>query len=195
MAVKLRLRRTGAKKKSCFRIVVADSRCPRNGRFIEAVGFYDPRRKLEQVNLERADYWIGNGAQPTPTVVSILARARMEVVPRPAAPIKKERAPDTVLLPPPPPADKAPAEEAPGEQGEDAAAKTPDTEAAKTDAAEEPAASAESTPEQAADEGATPDASPEATDEDAADKPVTEKEKEPDTDSAEDEDSDKSTKD
>jgi small subunit ribosomal protein S16 len=75
--VKLRLRRMGAKKRPSYRIVAADSRSPRDGAFIEAVGFYDPITDPAtiNVNLDRARHWIDNGAQPTDTVRSILKRA------------------------------------------------------------------------------------------------------------------------
>ena len=75
--VKLRLRRMGAKKRPSYRIVAADSRSPRDGAFIESVGFYDPITDPAtiNVNLERARHWINNGAQPTDTVRSILTRA------------------------------------------------------------------------------------------------------------------------
>ena len=65
--VKIRLRRMGAKKAPYYRIVVADSRSPRDGRFIEEIGTYDPLSESEKlkVDLERAKYWIANGAQPT----------------------------------------------------------------------------------------------------------------------------------
>jgi small subunit ribosomal protein S16 len=75
--VKLRLRRMGAKKRPSYRIVAADSRSPRDGAFIESVGFYDPITDPAtiNVNLDRARHWINNGAQPTDTVRSILMRA------------------------------------------------------------------------------------------------------------------------
>ncbi len=75
--VKIRLRRMGAKKAPYYRIVVADSRNPRDGRFIEEIGTYDPMadsNKL-QVNQERVAYWIANGAQPTDTVRGLLKKA------------------------------------------------------------------------------------------------------------------------
>lgn len=76
MAVKIRLRRMGAKKAPFYRIVVADSRCPRDGRFIEEIGTYDPMAEGEniKVDLERAKYWISNGAQPTETVRGLLTK-------------------------------------------------------------------------------------------------------------------------
>ena len=74
--VKIRLRRMGAKKAPFYRIVVADSRCPRDGRFIEEIGTYDPMAEGEniKVDLERAKYWISNGAQPTDTVRGLLTK-------------------------------------------------------------------------------------------------------------------------
>ena len=74
--VKIRLRRMGAKKAPFYRIVVADSRCPRDGRFIEEIGTYDPMAAGEniKVDLERAKYWISNGAQPTETVRGLLTK-------------------------------------------------------------------------------------------------------------------------
>ena len=77
MAVKIRLRRMGAKKAPFYRVVVADSRCPRDGRFIEELGTYDPMAEGEQrikVDMERAQYWIANGAQPTETVRGLLKK-------------------------------------------------------------------------------------------------------------------------
>lgn len=75
--VKLRLRRTGRKKQPTFRIVVADSQSPRDGRFIEVVGQYMPRQGEQALNLksDRVHYWLDNGAQPTDTVRSLLRRA------------------------------------------------------------------------------------------------------------------------
>ena len=75
--VKIRLRRMGAKKAPYYRIVVADSRSPRDGRFIEEIGTYDPLSESEKlkVDLERAKYWIANGAQPTDTVRALLKKA------------------------------------------------------------------------------------------------------------------------
>ncbi|MCL2087808.1 MAG: 30S ribosomal protein S16 [Oscillospiraceae bacterium] len=73
MAVKIRLRRMGAKKAPFYRIVVADSRYPRDGRFIEEIGYYDPTKNptTVSVNGEKAKYWMKNGAQPTDTVKKI----------------------------------------------------------------------------------------------------------------------------
>lgn len=72
--VRIRLRRMGAKKKPFYRIVVADKRSPRDGRFIETIGSYNPRTEPETVVLqhERAAYWLGVGAQPSDSVVRLL---------------------------------------------------------------------------------------------------------------------------
>lgn len=75
--VKIRLRRMGAKKKPFYRIVVADSRSPRDGRFIEEIGTYDPLKTPSEVTVdeERAKYWVSKGAQPTDTVRALLKKA------------------------------------------------------------------------------------------------------------------------
>ena len=75
--VKIRLRRMGAKKAPFYRIVVADSRYPRDGRFIEEIGYYNPLEELAvvKVDVEKAQKWIANGAQPTDTVKDLLKRA------------------------------------------------------------------------------------------------------------------------
>ena len=77
MAVKMRLRRMGAKKAPSYRIVVADSRYPRDGRFIEEVGYYNPMTNPAEVKIdaEKAKKWIGNGAQPTDTVRDLLKKS------------------------------------------------------------------------------------------------------------------------
>lgn len=78
MAVKIRLRRMGAKKNPFYRIVVADSRYPRDGRFIEEIGTYDPLKTPADVKIDadKAKQWIANGAQPTDTVARLLKIAR-----------------------------------------------------------------------------------------------------------------------
>ena len=139
--VKLRLRRMGAKKRPSYRIVAADSRSPRDGRFIEAFGFYDPitNPATIRVDLERARHWLSVGAQPTERVVKLMAREGLVEAPTyPAAPKEADGG-----------AKAAPATEAP-------AAEAPSTEApvaeASADAEPEAAASAES--EEAAEEKA-----------------------------------------
>ena len=76
MAVKIRLRRMGAKKAPFYRIVVADSRYPRDGRFIEELGYYNPLTDPAdvKVDMEKAKKWIANGAQPTDTVKALLKK-------------------------------------------------------------------------------------------------------------------------
>ena len=80
MAVKIRLRRTGAKKAPSYRVVVADSRYPRDGRFIEELGYYNPLTEPStiQIDLEKAKNWVANGAQPTDTVKVLLKKAGLE---------------------------------------------------------------------------------------------------------------------
>ena len=75
--VKIRLRRVGAKKAPYYRIVVADSRTARDGRFIEEIGYYDPMTKPAEIKVdnERAKYWLGVGAQPTDTVRILLKKS------------------------------------------------------------------------------------------------------------------------
>ena len=77
MAVKIRLRRMGAKKNPFYRIVVADSRYPRDGRFIEEIGFYDPTKEpsVVKVDAEKAKDWLSKGAQPTETVKALLKKS------------------------------------------------------------------------------------------------------------------------
>ena len=76
MAVKIRLKRMGAKKNPFYRVVVADSRYPRDGRFIEEIGTYDPLKEPAaiDINTEAAQKWIKNGAQPTETVRALLKK-------------------------------------------------------------------------------------------------------------------------
>ena len=80
MAVKIRLRRMGQKKAPLYRIVVADSRSPRDGRFIEEIGYYDPTKEPSEIRVdeEAAKKWLANGAQPTQTVEKILKTAGIE---------------------------------------------------------------------------------------------------------------------
>jgi small subunit ribosomal protein S16 len=77
MAVKIRLKRMGAKKAPFYRVVVADSRSPRDGRFIEEIGYYNPLTEPAQINIneEKALKWLSNGAQPTDTVNNLFRKA------------------------------------------------------------------------------------------------------------------------
>ena len=79
MAVKIRLRRMGQKKAPIYRVVVADSRCPRDGRFIEEIGYYNPMTNPAEVKIdaEKAKTWLNNGAQPTETVKSLLKKSEI----------------------------------------------------------------------------------------------------------------------
>ncbi len=80
MAVKIRLRRMGYKKHPFYRVIVADSRSPRDGRFIEELGTYDPNKEPAEINIdaEAAKKWLTNGAQPTETVAKLLKTAGIE---------------------------------------------------------------------------------------------------------------------
>ena len=85
--VRIRLTRLGAKKKPFYRLVAADQRSPRDGKFIEQLGWYDPLKNPHQVkfNLERIDYWLSKGAQPSDTATRLIAKARTEAASAPAA--------------------------------------------------------------------------------------------------------------
>ena len=74
MAVAIRLARQGSKKKPFYRVVAADRRAPRDGRFIEQIGFYDPRRNVARLDSERYQLWIKQGAKATGTVMSLVKR-------------------------------------------------------------------------------------------------------------------------
>ena len=77
MAVKMRLTRMGAKKAPFYRVIVADSRSPRDGRFIDEIGYYNPLTDPVEIKIdaEKAKKWLGNGAQPTDTVRALLKKA------------------------------------------------------------------------------------------------------------------------
>jgi small subunit ribosomal protein S16 len=76
MAVSIRLRREGAKNRPYFKVVVADKRSPRDGKFIEIIGTYDPKKPGDNsaLKLDRAEYWIARGAQPSDTVKSLIKK-------------------------------------------------------------------------------------------------------------------------
>ena len=102
--VRIRLTRRGAKKRPFYRVVAADQRAPRDGRFIEMLGYYDPMKnpRLLKMDLERIDHWLSKGAQPTDTVKALIERARtgepwVKEVKAPAAPepvVEQEAAPE-----------------------------------------------------------------------------------------------------
>jgi small subunit ribosomal protein S16 len=81
MAVAIRLRREGTTNSPYYKIVVADQRRPRDGKFIEIIGTYDPKKEGENfsIELDRAEYWVGVGARPSQTVGSIINKARKKV--------------------------------------------------------------------------------------------------------------------
>lgn len=80
MSVRIRLKRMGAKKKPFYRVIVANSAAPRNGRFIEEIGYYNPRTTpvTLKIDLEKAQKWLSVGAQPSTTVKGLLAKAGIE---------------------------------------------------------------------------------------------------------------------
>ena len=97
MAVKLRLTRTGANKNVSYRVVAADSRSPRDGRNIEILGWYDPKKtgRNFKLKLDRIDYWLGQGAQPSDTVNSLIKAARKS--PEEPAPVLSPPAAEEVI--------------------------------------------------------------------------------------------------
>ena len=141
MSVKIRLARHGAKKAPYFRVVVADSRMPRNGRFIEIVGRYNPRIKPLQIELDTdaVDAWIAKGAQPTEAAAKIIAIAKGEKEMAPAKEKISKRAAAKIQ------AEKEAAEAAAAEKkAAEEAAKAEAAAAAEAEAAaEEPAEEAE----------------------------------------------------
>jgi len=87
MAVSIRLRREGAKNRPYYRVVVADSRSPRDGKFIEIIGTYDPKQtgQNSSFDVERAEYWISKGAQPSDTVRSLIKKQKKMAAAEPAS--------------------------------------------------------------------------------------------------------------
>ena len=138
MAVKLRLMRMGKKKQPTYRVVAADARSPRNGRFIEIVGTYEPRRdpSVIEIDNERAVHWLRHGAQPTERVEKLLkiSGAWEDFTGEAPAPVVTKAASASE----PAPAPEAAAEEAPAEAEEAAAEEAP------AEAEEAPADDAES---------------------------------------------------
>lgn len=163
MAVKLRLMRMGKKKQPTYRVVAADSRSPRNGRFIEIVGTYQPRQdpSVIEIDNEKAVHWLRHGAQPTERVEKLLkisgaweefTGVAPEVPPTPEpTPNKGYTAP----APPKPPKAVVEAEEAAAEEADadEAAADEAPAEEAAADAPAEEAAAEEAPAEEAAAEG------------------------------------------
>ena len=87
MAVSIRLRREGTKNRPYYRVVVADSRSPRDGKFIEILGTYDPKQtgQNSSFSVERAEYWISKGAQPSDTVRSLIKKQKKAIAAEPAS--------------------------------------------------------------------------------------------------------------
>ena len=92
MAVSIRLRREGTKNRPYYKVVVADSRSPRDGKFIEIIGTYDPKKPGHNstLQIDRAEYWMARGAQPSDTVRSLIKKNRKQTA---AAPATTEAAP------------------------------------------------------------------------------------------------------
>lgn len=140
--VKIRLRRMGAKKRPFYRIVVADSRTARDGRFIEVIGTYDPNQDPPEITIkgDRVEYWLGNGAQPSDVARGLLKRQGfLGGVTSKSAEAKAAKA-----------AEKAAAKEAAEKAAAEAAAKEA-AEKAAAEAAAEAEAPAEETPAEAAE--------------------------------------------
>jgi small subunit ribosomal protein S16 len=116
MAVSIRLRREGAKNRPYYKVVVADKRSPRDGKFIEIIGGYDPKKpgKNSTLDINRVEYWISKGAQPSDTVRGLIKQnRRMTTTTEPSLQAERERPPSTKeeSLPPSPPGE-APSEAA-----------------------------------------------------------------------------------
>jgi small subunit ribosomal protein S16 len=170
LSVKIRLARAGAKKAPFYRIVVADSRAPRDGRFIEIIGRYNPRTQPStiEMNVEKADAWIAKGAELSETAAKLLAIAKLPPAeapaPKAAKPSKKatakaaaakKKADEPKPEPKPEPvAEEAPAEAIVEEPAEAVADETPAEETPAEEPAEEVAAEDAPAEEPAADEAA-----------------------------------------
>ncbi len=105
MAVSIRLRREGALNRPYYKVVVADSRSPRDGKFIEIIGTYDPKNPGHNstLKLDRAEYWISKGAQPSDTVRSLIKKNKKQAATTPAGPVAMKPAvppPETTAPPP-----------------------------------------------------------------------------------------------
>ena len=114
MAVSIRLRREGAKNRPYYKVVVADSRSPRDGKFIEIIGTYDPKKPgyNSTLKLDRAEYWISKGAQASDTVRSLIKKNKKQVADAPAEaasepPVRLAPAEATPASPEPPVAETA----------------------------------------------------------------------------------------
>lgn len=183
MALRIRLARGGAKKRPYYRIVVADSRTPRDGRFIERVGSYNPMVPKDhpdrvKLNEERIKHWLGHGAQPSDRVARFLGAANLitlperreqskQHLPRPktlermkAAEEAKQAAEEAAAAESEAPAPEATAEEAPAEEAAPPAEEAPAEEAPKEEAKAEEAPAEEAKPEEAPAEEAKAEEAP-----------------------------------
>ena len=158
MALKIRLARGGAKKRPFYRIVVAEASAPRDGRYVERVGTYNPMVPKDHdqrmtLNAERITYWLGQGAQPTERVQKMLATAGLAAAPvireqpKKSAPGRKRAEREAEAAAAEAPAEEAPAEEAPAEEA--AAAEAPAEEVPAEEALAEEAAAEEAPAEEA----------------------------------------------
>jgi len=112
MAVSIRLRREGAKDRPYYKVVVADSHSPRDGKFIELIGTYDPKKPghNSSLNVERAEFWISKGAQPSDTVRSLIKRnKKMTTAAEPSSQSEQESSQSTQeeVVPPPAPTESS----------------------------------------------------------------------------------------
>ena len=100
MAVSIRLRREGALNRPYYKVVVADSRSPRDGKFIEIIGTYDPKKPghNSMLKIDRAEYWIARGAQPSDTVRSLIKKNKKQAARAPATAETSPAAPETSAL-------------------------------------------------------------------------------------------------
>ena len=178
MAVKIRLKRMGKKKQPTYRVVVADSRSPRDGRIIESIGRYDPRQdpSVVEIDNERAQYWLGNGAQPTERAQKLLEisgaveqsqASRSGVytlesdatsVPEAVAPTVEEAQAQEATAAEEAPAEEAVAEEAPVEEAPAEEVPAEEAAAEEAPAAEAAAEAPEETPEESTEEVADEEA-------------------------------------
>ena len=195
MPAKIRLRRMGRKKKAHYRVVVADSAAPRDGRFVETLGYYKPLSQPARLvlNLGRVDHWLSEGAQPSGTVKSLISKARMggdskvalgevgaeERELKRAEALAARRVAETKAAAEESAATKAAEDAAAAEAAATAAAEAEAAAAAAEVAVEEPAAEAEVAAEEPAAEAEVAAEEPAAEAEVAAEEPAAESESEP----------------
>jgi small subunit ribosomal protein S16 len=173
MAVKIRLKRMGAKKRPFYRVVVADARSPRDGRFIESVGYYDPLKspKVFHVDNERIQHWMATGARPSDAVRELLER--QGTLPATAHPVRTKTGPKRAAksgqrpAAAPAAATAEPAVEVVAEEAPDATENGDQVAEAEPDEVSEEAVASTEVSEEAEPEGGAEDQAPEAADEPA----------------------------